>query len=42
MTKPDYLFDRDTEWNALVTFASRTAPTAMLGIVSGGGRLGPK
>ncbi|MGW6426188.1 AAA family ATPase [Nocardia sp. NPDC055053] len=35
MTKPDYLFDRDTEWNALVTFASRTAPTAMLGIVSG-------
>lgn len=40
MTKPVHVFDRDTEWNALVAFATRTTPTASLGIVSGRRRMG--
>ncbi|MFC6011989.1 AAA family ATPase [Nocardia lasii] len=40
MSKPTYLFDRDVEWNALVTFAARTTPAATLGIVSGRRRMG--
>ncbi|MGN2640658.1 ATP-binding protein [Nocardia takedensis] len=38
--KPDHLFGRDLEWDGLVTFASRPAKTAQLGIVSGRRRMG--
>ncbi len=33
--KPETLFDRDAEWDALVTFACDTRPGAGLGVVSG-------
>ncbi|MEV0646931.1 ATP-binding protein [Phytomonospora sp. NPDC050363] len=38
--KPDRVFGRDTEWQGLSTFAGRTSPHAMLGIVSGRRRMG--
>lgn len=34
-TKPETLFDRDAEWNALAAFATDTRPEAGLGVVSG-------
>ncbi|MFC4123906.1 ATP-binding protein [Nocardia rhizosphaerae] len=40
MTKPEHLFNRAAEWEALMTFASRQATTAQLGIVSGRRRMG--
>src|SRR5213593_4182079 len=33
--KPDRLFDRDTEWKGLVSFAADDHPGATLGVVSG-------
>lgn len=39
-TKPEHLFDRSIEWDGLVSFASRSARTAQLGIVSGRRRMG--
>jgi uncharacterized protein len=38
--KPDRVFDRDREWNGLVSFASNPYPGAMLGVVSGRRRQG--
>ncbi len=38
--KPDRLFDRDTEWKGLVTFAADDRPGATLGVVSGRRRQG--
>ncbi|WP_216895990.1 AAA family ATPase [Nocardia alni] len=40
MAKPEHLFDRAVEWDALVSFASRPGATARLGIVSGRRRMG--
>lgn len=40
MRKPDRLFGRVVEWGGLVSFASRPARTAQLGIVSGRRRMG--
>ncbi|MFI6168246.1 ATP-binding protein [Nocardia sp. NPDC051052] len=40
MVKPEHLFDRAVEWDGLVSFASRSAQTAQLGIVSGRRRMG--
>jgi uncharacterized protein len=38
--KPVHLFDRDTEWKGLVSFAADTRPRATLGVVSGRRRQG--
>jgi AAA+ ATPase superfamily predicted ATPase len=38
--KPDRLFDRDTEWKGLVSFATDDRPGATLGVVSGRRRQG--
>ena len=38
--KPDRLFDRDTEWKGLVSFAADDRPGATLGVVSGRRRQG--
>ncbi|HEY3646415.1 MAG TPA: ATP-binding protein [Streptosporangiaceae bacterium] len=38
--KPDHLFDRDAEWNGLVSFAADAHPGATLGVVSGRRRQG--
>ena len=38
--KPDRLFDRDTEWKGLVSFAADDHPGATLGVVSGRRRQG--
>ncbi|WP_203236755.1 AAA family ATPase [Nocardia panacis] len=40
MEKPQYMFDRDVEWEALVSFATLPVGTARLGIVSGRRRMG--
>jgi AAA+ ATPase superfamily predicted ATPase len=40
MRKPDHLFDRDAEWEGLVSFASDARPGATLGVVSGRRRQG--
>ncbi|MEV0366936.1 ATP-binding protein [Nocardia fusca] len=39
-TKPEQLFDRVIEWNALMSFATRPTTSAQLGIVSGRRRMG--
>ncbi|HEX5494471.1 MAG TPA: ATP-binding protein [Mycobacteriales bacterium] len=38
--KPASVFGRDTEWRALTAFATRSAPRATLGVVSGRRRMG--
>jgi uncharacterized protein len=38
--KPDRVFDRDSEWDALVRFATSASPDVRLGIVSGRRRQG--
>ena len=38
--KPGHLFDRDTEWKGLVSFAADDHPGATLGVVSGRRRQG--
>jgi AAA+ ATPase superfamily predicted ATPase len=38
--KPDHLFDREAEWQALVSFAADDRPGATLGVVSGRRRQG--
>lgn len=38
--KPDRIFDRDREWDALTRFATTPSPDARLGIVSGRRRMG--
>jgi AAA+ ATPase superfamily predicted ATPase len=38
--RPAHLFDRDAEWNGLVSFATDTRPRATLGVVSGRRRQG--
>lgn len=38
--KPTHIFDRDTEWNGLVSFAVDARPGATLGVVSGRRRQG--
>jgi AAA+ ATPase superfamily predicted ATPase len=40
LAKPAHLFDRETEWKGLVSFASDTRPAATLGVVSGRRRQG--
>jgi AAA+ ATPase superfamily predicted ATPase len=40
MRKPDQIFDRDTEWAGLVSFATDTRTGATLGVVSGRRRQG--
>ncbi len=40
VAKPDRLFDRVVEWDGLVSFATRPAASAQLGIVSGRRRMG--
>ena len=40
MPKPDRVFDRDREWNGLVSFASNPVRSALLGVVSGRRRQG--
>ena len=40
MSKPDRVFDRDREWNGLVSFASNPVRGALLGVVSGRRRQG--
>lgn len=38
--KPEHIFDRDDDWDALVSFASDERPQATLGVVSGRRRQG--
>jgi uncharacterized protein len=40
VSKPDYIFDRVREWDALVRFAASDSPDVRLGIVSGRRRQG--
>ncbi|MFI6986518.1 ATP-binding protein [Embleya sp. NPDC050154] len=40
MQKPEHVFDRAMEWRALVSFATRASPHALLGVVSGRRRMG--
>ncbi|WP_328989302.1 ATP-binding protein [Kribbella sp. NBC_01245] len=40
IAKPSRVFDREAEWAGLAAFASRPAPHAMLGVVSGRRRMG--
>jgi hypothetical protein len=40
LTKPDWIFDRDRDWRALVSYVSNQQPEATLGIVSGRRRQG--
>ncbi len=40
VTKPDYIFDRDREWEGLIRFATAEGPDPLLGIVSGRRRQG--
>lgn len=40
ITKPAHVFDRESEWAALGSFAASPAPHAMLGVVSGRRRMG--
>ncbi len=40
MRRPDDVFDREEEWDALARFASVPEPGALLGIVSGRRRQG--
>jgi uncharacterized protein len=40
LAKPDRVFDRDREWDALGRFATSTSPDVRLGIVSGRRRQG--
>lgn len=40
LTKPDWIFDRDRDWRALVAYVSNQQPEATLGIVSGRRRQG--
>ena len=40
LAKPVHLFDRDTEWQGLVSFAADARPGATLGVVSGRRRQG--
>ena len=39
-SKPDHIFDRAREWDALVRFATSNSPDVRLGIVSGRRRQG--
>jgi len=40
VSKPEHLFGRVAEWNGLVAFATRSARTGQLGIISGRRRMG--
>jgi hypothetical protein len=40
LAKPDWIFDRDRDWRALVAYVSNQQPEATLGIVSGRRRQG--
>jgi len=40
ISKPSHLFDRDSEWNGLVSFATNASRGATLGVVSGRRRQG--